>query len=55
MSGNRLWFYINGVLVGNVSHSGPLHGAVGFTVESGDNSAAEFEFSTLEIRSISGP
>jgi hypothetical protein len=54
-SGNHLWFYINGVLVGDTVHSGPLQGAVGIQVGAEDNSAAEFEFFSLTVRSISGP
>lgn len=55
VSGDHFWFYINGVLVGDVAHAGPLQGAVGVLVTAYDNNAAEFEFLNLIIRSVSGP
>lgn len=54
-SGNRLWFYLNGVLAGDATHAGPLQGNIGILVAAYDNNAAEFEFSDLVVRSVSGP
>jgi hypothetical protein len=54
-SGNRLWFYINDILVGSATHNGPFSGQIGVQVHSRDNNAAEYEFAQLIIRAASGP
>jgi hypothetical protein len=54
-SGNRFWFYVNGVLAGDATHAGPTEGTIGVMVSAYDSNAAEFEFTNLVVRSVSGP
>jgi hypothetical protein len=53
--GDHFWFFVNGVLVGEATHTGPLLGSIGVKVGAYDNGAAEFEFLNLVVRSVSGP
>ena len=53
-SDNRLWFVINGMLVGSISHDARTVGDVAVSVTTWDNDQdAEFEFKNLVVRTVS--